>query len=89
MRHELKTWPLQFSAILHGRKKYELRVNDRNFQENDEVRLLEWNPETQRYTGRHILATISFMTRGGEFGLPENLCILSLKIQYWDIGATA
>ncbi len=51
--------------------------------------LQEWDPEKRRYTGRHILAAISYMTRGGEFGLPSNLVVMSLQIQYWNIGATA
>jgi len=51
--------------------------------------LLEWDPKTGRHTGRHVLATVAYMTRGGEFGLPENLCVMSLQIQYWNIGATA
>lgn len=73
-RHDLKTWPRQFFAVLDGHKKYEIRVNDRNFQEGDELMLLEWDPKTQRYTGRHILTTVTYMTRGGEWGIPENLC---------------
>jgi len=89
MRHELKTWPKQFGAVLGGSKKHEVRVNDRNFQEGDELLLQEWDPEKQRYTGRHILAAVSYMTRGGQFGLPENLCVMSLQIQYWNIEATA
>lgn len=89
MRHDLKTWPRAFSAVLNGNKKYEIRVNDRNFQEGDELYLREWSPDTQRYSGRHILAVISYMTRGGEWGLPADLCVMSLRVQYWDIGATA
>jgi len=88
-RHDLKTWPRQFSAILAGSKRYELRVNDRNFQEGDELMLQEWNPKTGRHTGRHILTTVAYMTRGGEFGLPENLCVMSLQIQWWNTGNTA
>lgn len=89
MQHSLKTWPEQFSAVLHGRKRYEIRTNDRNFQEGDELMLREWDPKTQRYSGRHILTTVTYITRGGEWNIPENLCIMSLAIQYWNIEATA
>jgi hypothetical protein len=88
-RHELKTWPKQFSATLSGFKKHEVRVNDRNYQEGDELLLREWNPDTQRYTGRHVLATISYMTKGGTFGLPENLCVMSVMVQYWSVAEAA
>ncbi len=89
MRHELKTRPRQFCAVLSGHKKYEIRVNDRNFQEGDELMLLEWDPKTQQYTGRHILTVVTYMTRGGEWRIPENLCVMSLAVQYWNIGNAA
>lgn len=89
MRHDLKTWPPQFSAVLGGHKKYEIRVNDRNFQEGDELMLQEWDPKAQRYTGRHVLTTVTYMTPGGKFGLPPNLVVMSLQVQYWNVEATA
>lgn len=45
-RHELKTWPKPFASILSGFKKHEIRVNDRDFREGDELCLREWNPVT-------------------------------------------
>lgn len=89
MRHELKTWPKQFHAILDGHKKYEIRVNDRNYTEGDELMLQEWDPKIQQYTGRFLLANVTYMTRGGEWGLSENMCVMSLAIQYWNIGNAA
>ncbi len=88
-RHDLKVWPKQFSAIMGDCKKYEIRVNDRDFREGDELMLQEWDPEIKSYTGRYLLTTVTYMTRGGEFGLPENLCVMSLQVQYWNVEATA
>ena len=34
------------SATLSGFKKHEVRVNDRDFLEGDEIYLREWNPVT-------------------------------------------
>jgi len=31
MVHELKTWPEPFAGILAGRKRYEIRKNDRGY----------------------------------------------------------
>jgi hypothetical protein len=46
IRHELRTLPKSFAAILNRFKKHEVRVNDRDLLEGDEVYLLEWNPVT-------------------------------------------
>jgi hypothetical protein len=60
MRHELKTWPEFFEQTLNGRKMFELRKNDRNFQVGDELLLQEWIPEHQGkgYTGRAVLVQV-------------------------------
>ncbi len=84
--HELKTWPPAFSAILDGQKTHEVRVNDRHFQVGDNLRLREWNPETECYTGRYIVAAITYITEGGTFGLPPELIVMSIAIQYFDLG---
>lgn len=76
--HELKTWPEYFEAILVGNKKLEVRKNDRNFEENDTVLLREYDPVTNRYTGRTIGATISYILPGGGFGIDPEYCVLSL-----------
>ncbi len=51
-----KTWPgpEHFDAVLSGKKKYELRLNDFEVKEGDILLLEEWNPETKSYTGRTI-----------------------------------
>lgn len=76
--HELKTWPASFELVWRGVKLYELRRNDRGFRVGDAVRLREWEPTTKTYSGRQILLPIACVTRGGEFDLPEHLCILGL-----------
>jgi hypothetical protein len=78
MKHELKTWPEPFTQVRARIKTYEIRVNDRDFRVGDLLWLREWNPSTQRYTGRLVVAPITYMTNGGEWGLPQNLCVLAL-----------
>ena len=47
-----KTWPEYFEAIISGKKKYELRLNDFEVEEGDILLLEEWDPKTKSYTGR-------------------------------------
>ena len=53
MIHNLKTWPEYFKLMIEGKKTFELRKNDRDFQVGDRLDLLEYNPDTQEYTGKH------------------------------------
>ncbi len=80
MIHELKSWPAPFSAVWDGYKRHEVRVNDRNFQVHDVLVLREWDPATELYSGRRIYALVLYITDAGTFGLPGNLCVLSLQV---------
>lgn len=42
--HNLKTCPDPFAAILDGRKRYEIRQDDRGFAVGDELLLREYEP---------------------------------------------
>lgn len=86
MVHSLKTWPQYFSAILARFKTYEIRKNDRDFQVGDELVLKEWDPQTQRYSGREVTVTVTYMTKGGQWGIPEGICVLAIQLQEWRLG---
>ena len=45
MQHSLKCWPEFFHQTFHGRKRFELRRNDRDFKVGDELLLKEWDPQ--------------------------------------------
>lgn len=65
--HHLKTWPVFFEACRTGKKTFEIRNDDRHFEEGDEVVLCEWDPakaekrEADGYTGRELRGTISYL----------------------------
>lgn len=77
--HQLKTHPDPFSAVLIGIKKHEIRRDDRNFRVGDTLLLREWDPVTGDFTGRESWQVITYKTNGGEWGLPNGLCVLSLR----------
>jgi hypothetical protein len=57
--HRLKTWPVFFHGLVDGTKTAEVRQNDRGFQKGDVLVLREFNAETDDYTGRVELRTVS------------------------------
>lgn len=54
--HELKIYPKYFEAILDGKKTFEIRKDDRDFQVGDSIVLKEW--DNIKYSGREIQAII-------------------------------
>ena len=84
MLHELKTWPEVFRAVKCGKKRFELRKDDRDFQEGDHLRLMEWNPNARPcYTGHYLIVKVMYVLRDAEkFGLMPGFCCLSIKTAF-------
>jgi len=78
--HELKIWPEYFNAIVEGRKTFEIRWNDRAFQEGDSLNLREWEPLRKRYSGRRLDAEITYVIVGPAWDLPEGMAVMSIKL---------
>ena len=77
--HELKCWPSPFQALCKGKKTFELRENDRDYQEGDFLILDEWDPQAAAYTGDRLTVTVTYILIGPAFGLPEGYCVMSVK----------
>lgn len=77
MRHELKIHPQYFKAIENGKKYWEIRKNDRNFKVGDIVLLREW--DNTEYSGKEILAEITYMLDDKFAGLAEGYVVFSIK----------
>lgn len=79
--HFLKIQPKWFEDVKSGKKKFEIRKNDRNFETGDILVLQEY--EKGKYTGREIQKEIEYIYRGnglyGVSGLSEDYCILGIK----------
>jgi Domain of unknown function (DUF3850) len=78
MTHELKTWPEYFRAIVSGRKTFEVRKADRLFEVGDLLALKEYDPETQKYTGKLITKEITYILPGGQFGINLDYVVLGI-----------
>ena len=59
--HELKTIQPYFKAIWDCQKKFEIRLNDRDFKVGDIVHLREYDPNGKIYTGYEIKGVITYI----------------------------
>lgn len=76
-RHLLKTWPHSWDATYEGRKPFEYRFDDRDYEVGDHLVLLRWDPSTEKYTGRGLVLQVTYMLRG-RFGVPDGYCVMGI-----------
>ncbi len=90
MTHELKTWQEYMMDIATGKKTFEVRNNDRNFQVGDELILKGWQPlgysrvspseMTGEYTGQIIDAEVTYILKGGQFGIAYGYVVMGIEV---------
>lgn len=70
-----KIWPEYFELVFSGKKKFELRVNDFDIEEGDDIILEEWDPKTKEYTGRKIEKKAGYILKFklNDFGQEEQI----------------
>lgn len=78
--HELKTWKIFFEEVVSGRKIFEVRKNDRDFQIGDMLILKEWDSQKQEYTGRKIARVVMYILQGGQFGIEDGFIVMSIAL---------
>lgn len=76
MIHDLKIRPVYFEAVEDGRKTFEIRYDDRDYQVGDRLILREWH--LGRYTGRVVEKMVTYKLTNC-VGIYENYCILGIK----------
>lgn len=76
--HQLKTWPQYFEQVRLGNKTFEARKDDRDFEVGDDLRLVEWCPESKEFTGRKLDRVITYVLRNTEHVSP-GFCILGMQ----------
>lgn len=80
MLHVLKTHPPYFQRVKSGDKTFEVRKDDRDFQVNDTLELVEFDPITNEFTQDKLLAEITYKLSGGQFGIEHGYCVLAVRL---------
>lgn len=75
--HEVKTLPEFFWPQVAGLKPFEVRFNDRGYQEGDILRQAEWSP-SGGYTGRTLDREITYVLDDPAY-CKEGFVVLGLK----------
>ena len=78
--HELKIEPKYLEAVKGGRKKFEIRNNDRNYQEGDILILRDYDPITQLFSGEIIKVEVTYMT---DYAQQDGYVVLGIE-EIWE-----
>lgn len=78
--HELKICPEFLSPIEDGRKTFEVRYNDRNYEIGDTLELREYDERSEQYGERVLTAKVLYVLEGGRYGVKEGYCAMGIEI---------
>lgn len=76
--HHLKCEPQYFAEVLAGRKPFEVRYDDRNYNIGDTLVLMEYSV-SEGATGREVRRLVSYLLRDFE-GLRRNWVAMGLAV---------
>ncbi len=87
-QHELKIWPAFFEQVISGKKKFEIRRNNRNYQVGDILLFREYKqecvhgyPTVGEYTGRKAYFNIDYILEGYQWGIRHEFVAMSISPQ--------
>ena len=83
--HNLKIESIYFEEVLKGNKNFEIRKNDRDFHKGDTLVLRELKNSDEEYTGRQIVADVTFITT---YGQAPGFVVMGIKVTNLDAGET-
>lgn len=72
--HELNILPEYYSAVVLGKKRFEIRKKDRVYKIGDIIRLREY--EDGKYTGNVYVVEITYIT---DYEQKDNFVVLGIK----------
>ena len=76
--HELKILPQYFQAVWYGKKTFELRKDDRDYQRGDILVLKEW--DGMKFTGSALCVKVTYILQDAmQYGLQNGYVILGIR----------
>lgn len=77
--HAIKIKEVYFKAVLSGKKTFEIRKNDRNYQVGDIIHFVPVDDECGMIIPHDPNAyKITYVFHGGEYGLEEGYCVFGI-----------
>lgn len=77
MIHELKILPEYFTEVLSRKKTFEIRKNDRGFQEGDTV-ILKEHTKKKGFSGNYVKAKITYVS---DFAQKQDFVVLAIRLE--------
>jgi hypothetical protein len=84
MVHRLKTSAESMIDIATGKKSFEVRLDDRGFDEGHVLLLEGWDNNEKKYTERTIEAEVTYIIYGGHFGIEEGYVVMGIKVRNYN-----
>lgn len=75
--HQIRIGTAFFDDVCSGKKSFELRKNDRGYEQGDILEMMEFT--NGKYTGRSVKVIVTYMLEDYT-GLEEDYCIMAIKI---------
>lgn len=76
--HPIKCWRAPFAAVRSGVKAFEFRKDDRGYRVGDVLALHEYCNVTGDFSGAVEHRVVTYIAKGGEFGIPHGYCVMSI-----------
>ena len=78
MEHELKIYPQYFEDVISGKKKFEIRKNDRKYRVGDILILKEW--DNIKYSGREAKAEVIYLIDDKFVGIQPGYVVMGISL---------
>ena len=78
-RHFVKTLSNYYADVVSGKKKAELRLNDRDYKVGDHLVLMEIDKFTYKLTGNWHEVAVTHFFQSAQLALQPGFCMLSIE----------